>query len=470
VNWGASFSIGDIEQAYHSNESLRFTEDKPTYSKAATRADIESTLPFSSNLNGEAMNFIPTLNIDEDKSDVVDVKGTDAAANDMCNPQPNIESDAFRIQSGVASQPIHAKQAAQAASRSATSESSGPLVQTTEISPLPIVEEKSDFSEKIVVNEMISSTGQEATGILDNVRIVFPSVYNTFLNHTSFEGDRDQHTGSLGGEAMQNPIITLNPDVLRLSTGYETLFKFDTLLIEAGVSDSDNMFLSEERYQYWKQSSEAEADSLLIRLLQQLVEKSKNVSEVESKRRRTLSLAILLVIGMEASIMAAYEGVYGTRTVNSGVATEGIVKGMRLKTACIQSTVIAEAVKRFASTKSSAGMMRIMRPVSDLIPGEILNAQWAANLGLLQLCWLLRSKHVLAQKPSSNNLILWNNALGITIKAVLDDSNAEDLSQIDEKGEVQDLAAAEGSNTHTSTKKSKKKNKRKNKVRNHWLR
>jgi hypothetical protein len=477
MNWGASFSIEDIEQAFKSNESLRFTEDKPTAS-TRQRTNDESTLPISFKLKDEGMNSIPNLNIDEDRSDVVELKGADEAAEDTCT-QPNIESDAFRIKRGVASEPIDAKQATQAASRSATSDASDSFVQTTELPPLRNVEEQNNFSEKGVVDEKISATGQGDNGILDHVRIVFPSVYNTFLSHPSFEGDRDQHPGSSGGEALQNPIITFDPEVLRQSTGDETLLKFDMLQIEAGVLDTDDMFLSDERYQYWQQSSETEADSLWIRLFRHPVEKPKNVSETESKKRSTLSLAVLLVIGMEASIMAAYEGVYGTRTGTSDVYTEGLVKGIGMKSARIQSTVIAEAVERFASTKSSAGMMRIMRPVSDLIPGEILNAQWAANLGLLQLWWLLRSKDVLAHKSSSDHLISWNNALGMSMKALLEDSKAIYCSQIDEKGEVQELAATglgscddlvvlEGNTTHASTKKSRRKGKRKNKVRNRW--
>lgn len=477
VNWGTSFSLEEIEQAYNSNKSLRLTqEETSTASMLTTAANGASTGPVSSKMTSGAASSIPKLTIEEEKGDEGDdVKGTEKAAGDTSTSQSRIESDPFRIQRGLASD---AKQTAQPISRNASSDASDSFVQTIKLPLFRNFEGKNVLSGKCLAEDKTSTKRQGDTGILDHVRIVFPSVYNAFLSHPAFEGDREQC--SLGGEAAQNPIITFDPHLLQQSTGEETLNKFDLLYCEAGVSDTGGTFLSDERYEYWRLSSETEAHSSWIRLLRQPVQKSNDVSQIESRKQNALSLALLLVTGMEAFIMAAYENVHGNRTGNSDVDAEGIrnfdiVEGIGMKSARIPSTVIAEAVDRFASTMSSAGIMRIVRPVSDLISGGKLEAQWETSLCLIPLWLLLRSKDLLDLKSSAANLISWNTALGMSMRALLDDSMANGCCQIDVKGVADELASSvhgsgliqscdelgvqEVSTTHVSAKKRRRKNK-----------
>ena len=209
----------------------------------------------------------------------------------------------------------------------------------------------------------------KSNGLMDHLRIVFPSAYNLVLTHPAFEHIQQRASS----EVLESPTITLDPRSLGHCTVEEVLRNFDSLLRPADLNEA---FLSEERCSMWRRSKDTDAKSHWIALLKPLVQKSSD----------SVPLSLLVAVRMEASAFEAYDQVKSAGPTNGGDATataDVVVDGKpelmnetsdnaqednTWKTSRLAFHVVSEAVGSYAARVPSSRSARYMDHVRTLIP------------------------------------------------------------------------------------------------------
>lgn len=378
----------EVEQTYKTNlvraKSLDFAEGKAVKGKEIQSGMQRSTANhLAAPIKAESVGSIPKATMEEEETKAE--KGSGIHLDGSCSAPPTVDSDTFRIRGAAAP--------------------------------------KTDKGRL-----------EEDNGILDHLRIVYPSVYNIVVSHPAFQHVRQQATSS--PEALHNPILLL--DNLGDYSADETLRHFDSLLRAADLNET---FLSEDRYNnIWRQSShQAEANSSWIRLLKPMAEKSSN----------SVTLSLLLAVRMEDSIMEAYNGKHGAGKSDgeSGAADavqagggpgqkekeDTVSTGKTCKPSRISFHVAAEAVKQHASRVPSSRRTRAMDHVVTLVPDQYCAelSGCESSLVLLPFSNVLRCKQVGTREASSTTpLVSWNAALEMALMTLVDDvPTAQPLSK-----------------------------------------
>ena len=505
MDWGATFPLQDVEQAYASHivrakgvhfatHSILASDPEDTllpgsmgtvgFEKMRTAtSQTTSTGPISPKVNdADAMSKVAA---NEEKCEEGDL-GT-------CVSQPRIESDAYRIQRRITPDGDKVTNAGQATQTNAASthrvasESSESIIHHNAGPPRSVdVEQK--VGQPHQEEPSLPGSGRidplnalNGTAILDQMHVIFPSAYNAFLAK-----------GAAQVPLMQNPIITLDPHFFQDHTAEKGLIMLDALIKEFGEAGKDEMFLSDERFEIFSLSNETEVTSKWIQLLKPPVDKSSNtVPEIESRKWNRISLALLLATRMEACVMAAYDAVHEktrskvidgsssipSQSVPSKKQGSPVIGEAQPKPAInpdsdvsahhvssLAMTNIAEAVKLRASDE--AALQDIMDPLRHLVSDEnirLLMGDRMLPLVVLPLSWTLQSREGSHhQKSSVATLASWNDALAMSMKVLCDDSAGKCHSN--EKEVVQqpdDVVIPDGHLLQSCTKKSKKKKKRK---------
>ena len=404
---------------------------------ATTGIDAAADVPIKSEMKRETEGSIleVTQEEEEDEGETGNVNGTVSAP-------PTIESDVFRIQRGAASQPTDAKTASQEANAAK--------------------EDKRGEGTK-------AARLEEGNGILDHLRIVYPSAYNIVLTNPAFEVDQSN------SEALHYPVITLDHRSIENCSGEEISRSFDNLLRAAGLNE---MFLAEERYHSRQKASETGNISSWIDLLRTFVQKS-------------APLSVLLVIRMEASVLAAFDSLQkaGTASIDNSEAVAAMVEtednsgkekayvsnetGVEniLTQACLPFYIAAKSVEQHASRVPSSRIECSLHHVRDLVP-----EQFHAELSVVDVPFIflpfsnvLQCKEVITRKnPSVAALRSWDKALEVAMKTLIDDSKkveaeeplAAPVDGAPQSGHVDDEAQG-GNPSDALAKKSKKKKKKK---------
>jgi len=466
--WSAKVTLEHVEKAYSSNlvqvKSLNFAASKDTVSGKEIHSGIIKTAVNQSAtaaMKAKSVNTIPEATMEEEKSD----EGTaeEVPVGGSCSAPPTVESDAFRIR-GAAPKPLNAKPANAAKGEKPSG---------------------GDGGTKTVVRL------EKGNGILDNLRIVFPSAYNFVLTHPSFEDIRQQASPEV---LLHDPVMTLDPCSLGDCSAEETLRNFDSLLKAAG---SCELFLSEERYNMWRQLSEEDKNSSWMQMLKPLVQKSPT----------SVSLSLLVLVRMEASVMAAYDSVNGTGTASMDhPMAPAAVEAMEVKIKPEQKSgmgkgdpsvtlpgkthaenvrkserasihAVAEAVTKHASQVPSNRHSRAMEHIRNLVPKKV-GAEGSSgdpSFVLLPFSHLVHSKEGASREKLSPTaaLLSWNSAVETALITMMDDADASEKNETkkctneasaDPKPVPQsghDLVGLGGYPSMTPAKKSKKKKKKK---------
>lgn len=461
ATWGAKFSLEHVEKVYSSSlsqtQSLKFAEVNASVSSEEIRSTMSKTTvkqSMEAPMKGKTVESIPEETLEEEKSEVGAAKGSSSSVDGSVSAPPPDDSDAFRIRT-AASQPTNDKPA------NATKG------------------EKKFHGDQNV----------KAGGLLDHLRIVFPSAYNLVVAHSAFEHIHQ----SASSEVLESPTITLDPHSLGNCTVEEMLRSFDSLL---RPTDLNEAFLSEERCSIWRRSrSDSDKKSHWIELLKSLVQKSSD----------SVPLSVLVVARMEASAFAAYDEAEGAEPTNDGDTTTAtttpanavadskpehmnetsniFVEEHTRKMSRLAFHVVSEAVGSCASRVALSERARSMDHVRTLVPKKFrVNGSFGGeSLVLLPFSYLIHGKEAASGDKRSSIAVLtsWNGTVEKALKTLIDDIEG---SKNVEKGKGgtqtngkshdkhptgQDAAVQTESVSQAPVKKNKKKKKKK--VRNDSL-
>ena len=299
-------------------------------------------------------------------------------------------------------------------------------------------------------------------GILDHLRMVYPSAYNIVQTHPAFqEFLRADNSASIPVEqTLQHPILTLDP--LAKCSCDETLGNFDSLLKAAGLTEGS--FLSEERYHHWRRHDSSQASSWM-QLLEPLFENTPNHSA---------SLLLLIVIRMEHAAMTAHSELNGKQTaivdrlISSVASNEDDNKSSK-KNAFVQEpketrmplSLVVDAVTRYESQVPSTKRTMAVEQVCSLIPKQFHNEVNAASILLIPLASVLHPTNTNADAnvSSCDTLNSMNNGVEVAMKILVDNDTV--VSDSVERTNVASDAGGLQPHGQTTAKKSKKKRKKK---------
>lgn len=279
-------------------------------------------------------------------------------------------------------------------------------------------------------SDAATATKQEKPhSFLNHLRIVYPSVYKIILTHPAFQDIRD---ASSTDTLFKSPLITLDPRSLGDYSAEEMLCNFDSLLRAADLSE-ESFLSSEERYNTWRQAKSDGNSSSWIQMLKPLVSSNK-----------TATLSLLLVIRMEASVMAAYDGVHAKADKDSpaAVVMEANVNpqqksgdeppSTKTQSSRVSFLVAAEAVQWHASNAPSSRHARAMDHVQKLVEEQFRDDLSETALVLLPFSNVLHCRQVVARDAAATTpLMPWNTALEMALKTLVDDVESSESSEPD---------------------------------------
>jgi hypothetical protein len=429
ATWSTKFSLEQVEQAYKSNlvktKDLDFVSSSGRSSKEIhSRMQRSTTSNQSTKAPMKSESAIPKTMQGETVT-----KAKDAPL----GAPPTVDADTFRIRGAI---------------------------------------EKPTESTSDAATTTTTTKEEKPHSFLNHLRIVYPSVYKIILTHPSFQEIRD---ASSTDTLLKSPVVTLDPRSLGDYSAEETLCNFDSLLRAAGLNE-ESFLSSEERYNTWRQTKSDANSSSWIQMLKPLVSSNKSAT-----------LSLLLVIRMEASVMAAYDGVHAKADKDSpaAVVVEANVNpqqksGDEPASSTIQSSrvsflVAAEAVQRHASNAPSSRHARAMDHVQKLVEEQFPDELSETALVLLPFSNVLHCRQVVACDAAAvtTPLMSWNTALEMALKTLVDDVESSESFEPDKHAGEQlattgpdDVVVRQASTTSLQphgqpAKKSKKKKKKK---------